>query len=177
MEAALAIDKNKRNTFRGALNPLGTMRSIHTAVIPMAVALEDLLAPAYFWPVAGRVNAFDTIEASWEDGSRVVHLRVMEKDERSQTLLLVVDSDKTYETPPAPAGYEFQFVNRDIGWRVVHADRKTPLRSGFSSALAAARWLVADERVASEAERAAPASGSKGGGKPAKQEQKDPAPV
>lgn len=157
----MPIDKNKRRVFRGTLDPLGTMRSIHTAVIPRETTLEELLAPAYFWPVAGRVNAFDTIEASWEDGSRVALLRVMEKDDRAQTLLLVVDSDREYTPPTPPAGYDFEFVNRDAGWRVIQADRKTALRGGFSSALAAAKWLNADIG-------AAPAPAPKKPGKPGK---------
>lgn len=165
----MAIDKHKRRVFRGNLDPMGTMRTIHTALIPVEVEIEDLKAPGYFWPVAGRVQPFDHIEASWEDGSRVVIFRVMEKDERANTLLLVVDSEKEYPAPKLPAGYELEFVNKAAGWRVIHADRKTPLRGGFASALSAAQWLSNDlpQEGAAGAGKGAKAAEAPRGGKPA----------
>lgn len=159
------LNNRNRAAYRGTLDPLGTHRQVHVATIPANATLEDITAPSYFWTVAGRVNAFDTIEAQWEDGSRVVCFRVMEKDKRSETLLLVKVSEETYPEPPMPPGYALEFVNSDQGWRVIHAERQTPLRGGFSTALAAANWLRVDEMKETPqpaAKQAPAATGGKG---------------
>lgn len=167
----MAINKNKVTKFLGTLDPLGTHLSVHVATIPHNAQLEDLMGPHFFWRVAQRVKPFDIIRCVWEDGSRVVDLRVMGRDQRAESLLLVLDADKRYETPPVREGYALQFVNQAVGWRVMVEDTNRQLRAGFASALEAALWLQAgtseEDKAKSPPSGVKPAGGSKGSGKPA----------
>lgn len=150
MATNVGLTRKRLNAFRGNLNPMGVTRSIHSAEIPAGTELEALLAPAYFWAAGGRVQPLDTIECVWEDGTRVVVLRCMGRDDRASQFLFEVDSDKTYDLPAMPRGYDLEFVNKSAGWRVVDTGRKSALRGGFSTALEAARWLSADMDAAPE---------------------------
>lgn len=146
------------STYQGALTANNQTRNKFEAIIPHGVDLGALLSAHYWWPVSKRMNPLDTIECLWEDGSRVVVLRVAGKDERAQRVLVHAIADQAFDAPALPEGFRYEFVNRDQGWRIMQEGRRAPLRSGFSTTYEAHAWLTADGQVEEQPPAPAPAA-------------------
>lgn len=164
------------NSFRGQLTTGGQLRNTFEAEIPSGTELEKLLTPSYWWSQNRVIRPLlDSIQCIWDDGTRIVTLRCMGKDDRHETILMVPvpGSDIEFKVPDAPSGYSYEFGgSRAVGWYIAQEGRASPLRSNFSSANEAHEWLVGEqERADGAATEGAPdkgkgKGGGKGGGKP-----------
>lgn len=179
--AQRSVRNRFENTFRGQLTTNGQLRNTFEAEIPSDVSLEKLLAPSFWWPQNRVIRPLlDSIHCIWDDGTRTVTLRCMGKDERHETILMVVvpNSDIEFKVPDAPPGYSYEFGgSRAVGWFIKQDGRSSPLRSNFASANEAHDWLVGeqDRAAGKEAEedegpkRAARGGGGARGSKPDKE--------
>lgn len=164
------LQNRLKNTFRGQLTTAGQLNNTFEASIPAGVDLETLLKPSFWWPCNREIRPMrDRIECVWEDGSRIVLLRCMGKDERGETMVFAVMQDVEFPAPEVPDGYELEYVSPATGWRVKRADGVQALRGGFATAMEAAVWLKGDiepepETPAAEAEDEDKPAG-KGGGR------------
>jgi hypothetical protein len=144
--------------YREPLTANGQARNTYEAVIPHDTALDTLLTPNYWWPVSRQMKPLEDICCLWEDGSRVVVLKVMGKNERAQTILTTAVSDWQAPKPELPAGFSLEFNrNKSIGWHILQEGRNAAYGSGFATAMEAAAWFHADTRSEdTPAARAAP---------------------
>lgn len=141
-----SVRQRLERTFRGSLTAAGQVRNTFEAEVGHDVELEKILAPSFWWSVHGQLRPFDKIEVQWEDGSRVVMLRVMGMDDRSETVLVVPLWEQKFNKLPGelPPGYSISFVSKGTGWRIFRDGASQPVRSGFATELEAYIWLAGD---------------------------------
>lgn len=82
--------------------PLATGRLTFIATIPHGVKLEDILKPDYWANVTKKLTAHKShIEADWEDGTRLVVLRVVGVGTNFAKVRVIQDFDFTTAAPAA----------------------------------------------------------------------------
>lgn len=147
-------------TFRGQLTAAGTLRPTYEAEIPGGTPLAKVTSPQYWFSQVAVLKPFDRIECTWDDGSCIAMLRVMGVDEKAGMVLVTSIDEKLFDAPDLPGGYTYDFVNKGLGWRILQADHKTPLRGGFASKMEAYLWLsgersdVAADKAGADDDRA-----------------------
>lgn len=159
--------QTKHPTFRGAMAQEAQMFPRLGAFIPHALAVEDITDPGFWYPQIKMLEEPGTrIFCEWECGSRSVVLRVMGVDRDAREVIVAIESQSEMPLPELPAGFSLEYVNKGIGWRILEDGRRSPRRSGFRTAFAAAHWLRGDR---GPVEKHAAESGEDGGAKkPAK---------
>lgn len=128
-------------TFRGQLTAAGALRATYEAEIQAGTPLEKVTSPDFWFSQVSRLKPLDRIECTWDDGSLIAMLRVMGIDERAGMVLVAVVSTDEFDAPALPPGYDYEFVNKGLGWRILREGQKQPLRSGFATKLDAYAWL------------------------------------
>jgi hypothetical protein len=169
--------RTARPVYKGQLTPEAQAFPIFGAVLDHKLTLDDVLQPSFWHAQSKTLEAGARIRCEWEDGSRSALLRVMGKDAAAKEVLVTAESVHEFPAPAAPAGFTLEFVNKNIGWRILEAGRRSPRRTGFATAFAAAHWLVGDRgpkdapeppaaEIAAEAKKDVQRAGAKKPGKP-----------
>lgn len=167
-----SVQERLKKQFRGQLTTAGQVRNTFEAKIPAGVPLEKVISGSYWWPVNGQIRALDLIDCTWEDGSRIVRLRVMGRDDRSELIHVLVTDDQEFPAPDdLPPGFRLDYASPGTGWQVFREGQTSAIAAGFATAYEAAAWLRGDTAAAGPApagdEADDGAKGPKGGDKPA----------
>lgn len=119
--------------------------AVYEATIPQGVEPEDVLDPSFWGNHAKMLRHRDQIRVEAEDGSWMMTLRIMGKDEMGGRVLVMLVGDLVrFDPGPIPDGYTLEFVSQLAGWRVLRDGSSGPVRSGFASSYDAAEWLRMD---------------------------------
>ena len=59
------------------VSPLKSKRNVYLADIPAGTNRDDVLKPEYWANIVEKIRLRDHIEADWEDGTRIMTLRVV----------------------------------------------------------------------------------------------------
>ena len=167
--------------FRGALAQETQAFPTFGATIEHKFTLEDVIRPDFWHPQARVLEPGARLRCEWEDGSRTALLRVMGKDAGAREVLVVVEAAQEFPAPALPPGFSLEFVNKSIGWRILEEGRRTPRRTGFATAVAAAHWLRGDRGPKDEpadepADEAPPVESTASGRRPKPKPAADAAP-
>lgn len=154
-------------TFRGQLTTGGQLLNTFEAEIPAATPREKTLEPRFWFSQVGRIRAFDRVECTWEDGSRILTLRCMGVDARAGEVLMEVERETVFEAPDLPKGFSYDFVNRSVGWRIFQEGRRSAIGSGFATARAAHHWFMGERAISSNDDAPEQVKPAKSAAKPA----------
>lgn len=144
MEQTLPRKRNQTKQFRGGLAQEHQTFPTFGAKIDHEYTLGDITDPS-FWHTQNRtLEPGARIRCEWECGSRTALLRVMGVDANAKAVLVAVESHHDFPTPAMPDGFSLEFINGAAGWRILEEGRRSPLRTGFPTAFAAAHWLRGD---------------------------------
>lgn len=153
MEAAVKevkpLPKSKPTILPAAFGLAEHKRHDFVADVPPELKVEDLLEPGYWAHVAVEMQPFDFIEARWEDGSRIAHLRVVFA-ERTYAKVKLIDVEELGEESAEEPEVS---LTHDIKWRgpankycVIRKSDGMVVQKGFRERSAAINWLVDHER-------------------------------
>lgn len=111
--------------------------------------VNDVLEPGYWSHVAEKMQPMDTIECRWEDGSRIVHLRVV-FCERTYAKVRVVSEENMgkegREVPVDSDKHTIQYKGPTRRFCVIRNADLEIVQEGFKERGLAAAWLVEHER-------------------------------
>lgn len=148
--------------FKGALAQESQMFPRLGASIAHTLTFEDVIDPGFWYPQIKMLDQPGTrIFCEWECGSRSCVLRVMGVDRDAREVIVAIESKSEMALPDLPSGFSLEYVNKGIGWRILEDDRRSPRRSGFATAYAAAHWLRGD-RGPTEKQTTSDGNGKKG---------------
>ena len=114
------------------------------------VTVDDVCDPAFWSHVADQMDPLDTIEVRWEDGSKILQLRVL-WCERTFAKVKVISTETLDEIP---ANQEVKSLKHRVEWKgptqkhcVIRNSDNAILQSGFRERALAAAWLTDHEKL------------------------------
>lgn len=114
------------------------------------VTVDQVCDPAFWSHVAEQMDPLDTIEVRWEDGSKIVQLRVM-WCERAFAKVKVISKETLDEiTANAEAKsdkYRVEWKGPAMKHAVIRNSDNAVLQSGFRERALASAWLAEHEKM------------------------------
>lgn len=114
------------------------------------VTIEQICDPAFWSHVAEQMDPLDTIEVRWEDGSKIVQLRVL-WCERTFAKVKVISTEILDEVE---ANQEVKSMKHRVEWKgnvqkhcVIRNSDNAVLQSGFRERVLAAAWIQEHEKL------------------------------
>ena len=132
------------------ISPLAAERLTFHAKILHGTNLEDILKPEYWANVSKNLIAHKThIEADWEDGTRLVILRVVGVGLNHAKVRVISDHSFVEQpaTQVAPSGaeaaddFEISYKTHHHKWSIIRKADKSYVKDQFDSQPQAAEWL------------------------------------
>lgn len=119
------------------------------ATIPHSTTMEDILKPEYWANVYKKLTAHKThIHANWEDGSRLVVLRVIGVGVNYAKVRVMHDYsfvEDIEKSKPRESGniddYEVAFKTYHHKWSVIRKSDKSYVKDMFDTEVEAREWL------------------------------------
>ena len=111
--------------------------------------LEAIVEPAFWAHCAFQMEPSDVIEARWEDGTKIAHLRVQfcERTYARVKLISVEELGETItEAPPSSMLHEIEWKGPQMKFAVIRLSDKMVVQSGFKQRTQAAAWMTEHER-------------------------------
>ena len=125
-------------------------RNDWVAEIHHKYTVNDILDPAFWAHVAAEMNPFDIIEARWEDGSRIVNLRVVYCERTYAKVKIISTEDLADESKEVPA----ESLKHRIDWKgphlrfcVIRNSDNEILSQGHKERGQASAWMTDYERT------------------------------
>jgi len=117
--------------------------------IDPARTVDEILEPGYWAHVAVQMEPLDKIEARWEDGSRIVQLRVR-FCERTYAKVKVIGIEElgsvVTEAPATSQLHTIDWKGPVLKFAVIRNTDKVVVQSGFKERSQAVAWMVEHER-------------------------------
>lgn len=114
------------------------------------VTVEDVLNPAFWAHVSEQMDPLDTIEVRWEDGSKIVQLRVLWCERAFAKVKLISKEDLGDLSANAEAKselYRVEWKGPTMRHAVIRNSDNAILQSGFRERVLAAAWLSEHEKL------------------------------
>lgn len=148
-EAALKKGQPVNSILPGEFGLAEHKRRDWVADIKPQVAVDEVCKPE-FWPhVSDQLQPLDKIECRWEDGSKIVHLRVTQCDGHFIRVQKVGEEDLGGFGTDVPADferYEIQYKGPSKKFIVVRKSDKAIVSENNPTKLAAAQWIKDNDR-------------------------------
>lgn len=135
LPAAFGLAEHKRHDFVVDIHP--------------DVELGNLLEPGFWSHVAVEMQPFDYIEARWEDGTRIAHLRVIFA-ERTYAKVKLIDveelGEESAEEPEVSLTHDIKWKGPANKYCVIRKSDNMIVQKGFRDRSLAVNWLAEHER-------------------------------
>ena len=113
-------------------------------------SIDEIIDPEFWAHVAAQFDPLDTIEARWEDGSRIVHIRVR-YCERTYAKVKVTSveelGDVISEIPASSRKHRVEWKGPVLRFAVIRNSDSMVLQSGFKERSVADSWLIEHEKA------------------------------
>ena len=128
------------------VSPLKSKRNVYLADIPAGTDREDVLKPEYWANIAEKIRLRDHIEADWEDGTRIITLRVVGVGMDYVKTVLLSEHKLALEESEQEFMDQFEIVHRGEvhKWAIVRKSTGRYAKYGFDSDKDANDWLKAN---------------------------------
>ncbi len=150
---------------KSKLTPIKSTRKLHVShfqvaefarqawhVIPVSAdTIEDTLRPEYWAHICARVSINDKIEAIWDDGTKYVEYKVLNKGDSWLKVAIINQADFAENSGAEPeaeaAKHEVKWGGPHLKWMVVRISDGQRLTTDHASRDSAERWLVEHKKA------------------------------
>ena len=133
-----------------AFGPAESKRNVWVADIDPKLIVDDILEPGYWAHVAAQMTPMDLIEARWEDGARIVTLRVLYCERTYAKVRLVATEELggiVAEAPESVKKHYVEWKGTTLKHCVIRKSDGMVVSSGHREKNGAIAWMVEHEKV------------------------------
>ncbi len=112
------------------------------------LTIDEILEPAFWAHTAAALNPLDKIEARWEDGSRIVHMRVRfcERNYAKVKVVSVEELGSVISDIPEPSKkHRVEWKGPMMRFAVIRLSDSEVVSKGHKTREEAAKWVVDHE--------------------------------